>query len=64
MFRTLWKHTDDGVESVSDHRYRDKVWCDSNRKKVQIIIPEAIKKYWNDMPEKEKEKRIKEVLLK
>jgi len=64
MFRTLWKHTDDGVESVSDHRYRDKVWCDSNRKKVQIIIPEAIKEYWNNMPDKEKEKRIKEILIK
>ena len=64
MFKTLWKHTDCGVESVSEHRYRDKVWCDSNRKKVQIIIPEAIKKYWNNMPDKEKEKRMKEVLVK
>ena len=63
MFRTLWKHTDSGVESVSNHRYRDKVWCDSNGKKVQIIIPEAIKEYWINMPEKEKEKRMKESLV-
>jgi predicted ATP-dependent serine protease len=64
MFRTLWKHTDSGVESVSDHRYRDKVWSDSKGVRTQIIIPEAIQKYWINMPEKEKQKRIKEMSVK
>ena len=62
MFKTLWKHTDSGVESVSKYRTEDKVWCDThNIQKIEHYIPDAIKEYWEKLSEEEKIDKIKKL---
>ncbi len=63
MFKTLWRHTDEGVESVSKYRTEDKIWCQShNIQKIENYVPDAIREYWNNLPIEEKEDRIKKYL--